>query len=71
MKEISITILDGDEKRELKLESGTPLSRLVSQDPDTAGGRDTGIDAEKSLHTGFPPDLRRSGSVRVLSRDSP
>ena len=34
MKEISITILDGDEKRELKLESGTPLSRLVSQDPD-------------------------------------
>lgn len=33
MKEITITILDGEEKRELRLESGTPLLRLVNQDP--------------------------------------
>ena len=33
MKEITITIRDGEDKRELRLESGTPLSRLVNQDP--------------------------------------
>ena len=34
MKEITVTILDGEERRELRLESGTPLRRLVNQDPD-------------------------------------
>ena len=33
MKEIIVTIREGDERRELTLESGTPLLRLVNQDP--------------------------------------
>ncbi|MBR0147006.1 MAG: nucleoside kinase [Eubacterium sp.] len=33
MKEITVTIRDGENRRELTLESGTPLLRLVNQDP--------------------------------------
>ena len=33
MKEITVTIHDGDATRELRLESGMPLLRLVNQDP--------------------------------------